>query len=33
LERKGTDGGGRALYDLAAVYAVSVRFPKRKGKK
>lgn len=33
LIRKGTDGGGRALYDLADVYRVSVRFPKRKGKK
>lgn len=34
LERLGADKRGRALYDLAAVYAVSVRFPaKKKGTK
>jgi hypothetical protein len=30
IERQGTDGGGRALYDLAAVYAVALRFPAKK---
>ena len=32
LDRKGSDARGRALYDLAAVYRLSVRFPKRKAK-
>jgi hypothetical protein len=30
--RQGTDGGGRALYDLAEVYQASVRLTSRRDK-
>lgn len=30
LERKGADARGRALYDLADVYRVSLRFPAKR---